>query len=218
MMRTSGQRSWQWHGASALLMGALMLLGGCAGTGKVETLDVNVRPMPQEVAPDESVKIVVEAFQDQRADQTRLGYRTHLGGGTTNFNVPGGKAGETVAEALADFLRHKGWQVGVKKPGLTAAEGRTDILLTGTIREFWATAKSRFFSTKMDVKSSLVVKAQNLIDGSTTSLTLDGAATDSVMFFSPEKLQALANSALKDSFHKLMLDTRVENRAWRLRD
>lgn len=217
-MCKGGQQNWQWHGLSVLLVGVLMVLGGCAGTGKVETLDVNVRPMPQEVASDESVKIVVEAFQDQRADQTRVGFRSHLGGGTTNFNVPGAKAGETVAEALADFLRHKGWQVGVKKPGLTAAEGRTDILLTGTIRELWGTAKSRFFSTKLDVKSSLVVKAQNMIDGSTTSLTLDGAATDSVMFFSPEKLQALINSALKDSFQKLMLDTRVENRAWRLRD
>lgn len=200
-------------------MGVVLLaMAGCSGTGQVVNLDVNVRPMPQEVAPDETVKIVVEAFQDQRADQTRLGYRTHLGGGTTNFNVPGGKAGETVAETLADFLRHKGWQVGVKKPGLTAAEGRTDILLTGTIRELWATAKSRFFSTKMDVKSSIVVKAQNMIDGSTTSLTLDGAATDSVWFFSPEKLQELTNSVLKDSFQKLMIDTRVENRAWRLRE
>ncbi len=210
-------RGRQWWGAT--VMGVVLLaMAGCSGTGQVVNLDVNVRPMPQEVAPDETVKIVVEAFQDQRADQTRLGYRTHLGGGTTNFNVPGGKAGETVAETLADFLRHKGWQVGVKKPGLTAAEGRTDILLTGTIRELWATAKSRFFSTKMDVKSSIVVKAQNMIDGSTTSLTLDGAATDSVWFFSPEKLQELTNSVLKDSFQKLMIDTRVENRAWRLRE
>ncbi len=213
----SRRGSQQW-GAGAVLMGAWLALNACAGTGEMVNLDVNVRPMQQEVAPDETVKIVVEAFQDQRPDQTRLGLRTHLGGGVTYFNVPGGKSGEAVAEALADYLRHKGWQVGVKKPGLTAAEGRTDILLSGTIRELWATAKSRFGSTRMDVKSSIVVKAQNQVDGSQTSITLDGAATDTVWFFSPEKLQDLVNSVLKDSYHKLMMDARVENRAWRLRE
>lgn len=212
------RRAWQRVGVWAVFVVAVAGAGGCAGKGEVVNLDLNVRPMAQEVASDEAVKIVVEAFQDQRPDQTRLGIRTHLGGGVTNFNVPGGKSGEAVAEALADFLRHKGWQVGVKKPGLTAAEGRTDILLTGTIRELWARAKSQFFKTKLDVKSSLVIKAYNMVDGSTTSLTLDGAATDSVWFFAPEKLQELTNSVLKDSFQKLMLDTRVENRAWRLRE
>lgn len=214
-MSRRGRQQW---GAGAALAVALLALSACAGTGDMVNLDVNVRPMQQEVAPDETVKIVVEAFQDQRPDQTRLGLRTHLGGGVTYFNVPGGKSGEAVAEALADYLRHKGWQVGVKKPGLTAAEGRTDILLSGTIRELWATAKSRFGSTRMDVKSSIVVKAHNQVDGSQTSITLDGAATDTVWFFSPEKLQDLINSVLKDSYHKLMMDARVENRAWRLRE
>lgn len=214
-MSRRGRRQW---GAGAAVMVALLALSACAGTGDMVNLDVNVRPMHQEVALDETVKIVVEAFQDQRPDQTRLGLRTHLGGGVTYFNVPGGKPGEAVAEALADFLRHKGWQVGVKKPGLTAAEGRTDILLSGSIRELWATAKSRFGSTKLDVKSSIVVKAHNQVDGSQTSITLDGAATDTVWFFSPEKLQDLVNSVLKDSYHKLMMDARVENRAWRLRE
>ena len=197
---------------------AMLWLGGCAGKGEVVNMDLNVRPLPQEVAADETVKIVVEAFQDERPDQTRLGLRSHIGGGATYFNVPGGKPGEAVAEALADFLRHKGWQVGVKKPGLTAAEGRTDILLSGSIRELWATAKSRFFSTKLAVKSSIVVKATNAADGSSTSLTLDGAATDTVWFFTPAKLQDLTNSVLKDSFHKLMIDSRIENRTWRLRE
>ncbi len=214
-MSRRGRQQW---GAGTALAVALLALSACAGTGDMVNLDVNVRPMQQEVALDETVKIVVEAFQDQRPDQTRLGLRTHLGGGVTYFNVPGGKSGEAVAEALADYLRHKGWQVGVKKPGLTAAEGRTDILLSGTIRELWATAKSRFGSTKLDVKSSIVVKAHNQVDGSQTSITLDGAATDTVWFFSPEKLQDLINSVLKDSYHKLMMDARVENRAWRLRE
>ncbi len=214
MIRRGGR---QWALGGALVLAALWL-GGCAGSGEIVNLDLNVRPLPQEVAADETVKIVVEAFQDQRPDQSRLGVRTHLGGGATYFNVPGGKAGETIAETLADFLRHKGWQVGVKKPGLTAAEGRTDILLSGSIRELWATAKSRFFSTKLSVKSSIVVKAYNAVDGSSISITLDGAATDSVFFFSPQKLQDLTNSVLKDSFQKLMFDSRIENRAWRLRE
>lgn len=208
----------QQFGLGAVVVVVMLWLGGCAGTGEMVNLDLNVRPMPQEVASDETVKIVVEALQDERPDQTRLGLRTHLGGGLTYFNVPGGKSGEAVAEALADFLQHKGWQVGVKKPGLTEAEGKTDILLSGSIRQLWLVGKSRFFSTRLDVKSSLVVKAYNTVDGSTASLTLDGAATDTVWFFSPEKLQALANSVMKDTFQKLMTDVRIENRAWRLRE
>ncbi|GKS57118.1 hypothetical protein YTPLAS18_06450 [Nitrospira sp.] len=214
MIRRAGRRL----GVGAVVASAMLWLGGCAGSNEIVNLDLHVRPMPQEVAADETVKIVVEAFQDERPDQSRLGLRTHVGGGATHFNVPGGKPGEAVAEALADYLRHKGWQVGVKKPGLTAAEGRTDILLSGSIRELWATAKSRFFSTKLAVKSSIVVKATNAADGSSTSITLDGAATDSVWFFTPAKLQDLTNSVLKDSFHKLMIDSRIENRSWRLRN
>jgi hypothetical protein len=50
------------------------------------------------------------------------------------------------------------------------------------------------------------------------SITLDGAASDTVWFFTQAKLQDLVNSVLKDSYHKLMMDTRIENRAWRLRE
>lgn len=213
MTGEAGRRAGLW-----VLAVSIFCLGGCAGKGEVINLDLTVKPMAQEVAPDETVKIVVEPLQDQRPDQTRLGIRTHLTGGATYFNVPGGKTGEAVARTLADYLRYKGWQVGFQTAGLAPAEGKTDILVSGTIRDLWATAKSRFLSTKMEVKSSIVVRAQNNVDGSVASITLDGAASDTVWFFTQTKLQDLVNSVLKDSYHKLMMDTRIENRAWRLRE
>ncbi|MGE3153878.1 MAG: hypothetical protein AB7G48_02905 [Nitrospiraceae bacterium] len=197
---------------------SIVCLGGCAGKGEVVNLDLTIKPMAQEVASDETVKIVVEPLQDQRPDQTRLGIRTHLTGGATYFSVPGNKTGEAVARTLADYLRHKGWQVGFQTAGLAPTEGKTDILMSGTIRNLWATAKSRFFSTKMEVKSSIVVRAQNNVDGSVESITLDGAASDTVWFFTQAKLQDLVNAVLKDSYHKLIMDTRIENRAWRPRE
>jgi len=87
----------------------MALLWGCAGTGEMVSLNVQPQqPFVQSGRP-EPLKIVIEPFEDLRADTSKIGQRTHLGGGVTNFNVSGGKPGVTIAEALAEALRQRGW-------------------------------------------------------------------------------------------------------------
>ena len=89
----------------------LALLWGCAGTGEMVSLNVQPQqPFVQSGQP-EPLKIVIEPFEDRRADKTKIGQRTHLGGGVTNFNVSGGSPGVTIAEALAEALQARGQAV-----------------------------------------------------------------------------------------------------------
>lgn len=209
----------------ALGMGSLiglMTLAGCTGTGEVVYLDLQAIPpaapsKKQRGDQGEEIKVVVEAFQDLRPVKSRLGVRTHLWGGMTYFNVVGGKAGDVIAQVVADHLKQKGWRVWVRKTGSTAPEGDPDVILTGQIQEFSANAKSRFFSTKLTAKSKLEVRARNAVDGSTTSMNLEGTSTDSVFWFEPEDVQELVNQTLKETLDRLTADTKIEKRALRLR-
>ena len=88
-------------------------------------------------------------------------------------SVNGGAPGVTIAEALAETLRQRGWnrrawdarvvQAGV---GVSGA----DIVIGGEIRDFSTNAKSRVFNTKLTGESRLVIKARNLADDSSTCL------------------------------------------------
>lgn len=200
----------------------LFALTGCTGTGEVVYLDLQAIPPAAPSAKQrgdqgEEIKVAVEAFEDLRPVKSRLGVRTHLWGGVTYFNVVGGKAGDVVAQVVADHLKQKGWRVWVRKHGSTAPEGDPDVILTGQIQEFSANAKSRFFSTKLTAKSKLEVRARNAVDGSTTSMNLEGISTDSVFWFEPKDVQELVNQTLEESLDRLTADTKVEKRALRLR-
>jgi hypothetical protein len=209
----------------ALGMGSLiglMTLVGCTGTGEVVYLHLQAIPPAAPSAKQrgdqgEEIKVAVEAFEDLRPVKSRLGVRTHLWGGMTYFNVVGGKAGDVVAQVVADHLKQKGWRVWVRRHGSTAPEGDPDVIVTGQIQEFSANAKSRFFSTKLTAKSKLEVRARNAGDDSTTTMNLEGISTDSVFWFEPEDLQNLVNQTLNESLDKLTADTKVEKRALRLR-
>ncbi len=204
-------------GLRLVVMGGFLWLAGCAGTGEVVPLDVRFKPMDVQPVETEPLKIVVETFEDKRADKSKLGLRTHLWGGVTYFNVPGGRPGEVAAQALADYLRLRGWRVGVRTPGVTTAEGEPDIVLTGQVMEFSANAKSRFFSTAITTSTRFVIRARNAVDGSTTTMNLDGTRSETVFWFDPGDVQRLLNETLKESLDRLMADTKIENRAWRLK-
>ena len=209
----------------ALGMGSLIgliTLAGCAGKGEVVYLDLQALPpapqsAKQQGGQKEEIKVAVESFEDLRPEKSRLGIRTHIGGGVTYFNVVGGKAGDMVAQVVADYLKQKGWRVWVRKTGSKIPEGDPDVILTGQIQDFAANAKSRFFSTKVTVKSKMVVLARNTADRSTTSMDLEGSSTDSVFWFEPKDVQELVNQTLKEILDKLTADTKVEQRALRAR-
>ena len=192
----------------------LVTLVGCAGTGEVIPLRLDVVPTGTEraVKPAEPPKVAIGEFEDGRSVQAGLGVRTHLWGGVSYFDVPGGKPTETVAHLLADYLAAKGWNV--LKQGSTE---RADIVLTGKILELFVHAKSRVGFTEMTTKTKLAIHTKNSSDESIVRMTLNGAGSEHVFWFAPEGLEEVVNEVLTDSFGKLVQDTTVVNRMLRLK-
>jgi hypothetical protein len=156
------------------------------------------------------LRVVILPFEDLRSEKGRFGTRTHLWGGETYFAVGGGKPGEVVAHALAEFLRERGWTVSEGRAAAAGATAAADVTINGQITDFTVHAKSRVFSTKMTVRLTLAVQALNAADRSTARLTVSGARTDSEMWFEPEVLAAVVDATLYDSFQKLLAGTKVE--------
>ena len=193
----------------------LALLLGCAGTGEMVSLNLQTQQPFAQSSQTEPLKIVIEPFEDLRTDRSKIGQRTHLGGGVTNFNVNGGAPGVTIAEALAETLRQRGWnrrgwdarvvQAGV---GVSGA----DIVIGGEIRDFSTNAKSRVFNTKLTGESRLVIKARNLADDSSTVRNIQGEQTKLVFWFTSEDVETLMSGLLQDGIERFITDTKIEGR------
>ena len=194
----------------------LALLWGCAGKGEMVSLNVQPQqPFVQSGQP-EPLKIVIEPFEDLRADKSKIGQRSHLGGGVTNFNVSGGSPGVTIAEALAETLRwrgwnRRGWDARVVQSGVGVSGA--DIVIGGEIREFSANAKSRVFNTKLTGESRLVIKAKNLADDSSTQRNIQGEQSKLVFWFTSEDVETLMSGLLQDGIDRFLTDTKIEGRA-----
>ncbi len=207
-----------------LLFGITTLVGvvafaGCAGKGEVIELTLGTGPPAPEAktAARNVLKVLVAVFEDARPEKSRLGLRTHLGGGVTYFNLPGGRAGEAVSEAVAEYLRRKGWQARVGQPDAAETGGPLDVTLTGQVQELSTHVKSRFGSTEIKVTGRLTFRALNAADKSTTRVTVESSRSRTVVWFEPEDVQLLLSDVFQDSMDKLAADTRVENRSLRLR-
>lgn len=196
-----------------LAMGVLLLLAGCAGTGEVVPLKIQALPSVRSVNQNfQDIKVVVERF-DEGPDASRLGVRTHLGGGETAFTVQGGKLGATVAQVVADNLKSMGFQVWVKKSDASEVPEKPDVTITGQVQQLSVHAQSRFFSTKMTAKVKVLIQAANASDRSTVRLNLEGAREDAVFWFEPAEIQELVNRMLKENLDRLLADIRVQDRA-----
>ena len=194
---------------------SLLALAGCVGTGEVIPLQVHPIVTGSEgvVKQGAAVRVVVGLFEDDRSHKTNLGNRTHLWGGVSYFDVPGGRPAEVVAQALTDYLTAKGWLVTKRKAGDNGA----DVVLTGKILDFSVHAKSRVGFTEVMTKTKLALQGQNVADGSTIRMTLNGSGSDDIFWFDPEDAQSLLNEVLTDSFGKLVQDTTIENKQLRLK-
>jgi uncharacterized lipoprotein YajG len=117
-----------------------------------------------------------------------------------------------VAQALTDYLTAKGWQVTKRGAG----DKDADVVLTGKILDLSVLAKSRVGFTEITTKAKLALQAQNVVDGSTIRMTLNGSGADDVFWFDQEDAQAIVNDVLTDSFGKLVQDTKIENKSLRL--
>jgi hypothetical protein len=200
----------------AVLFGA-GLVAGCGGTGRTFYMDLQQKAPPAQYVEPESVKIVVEPFEDRRLEKTRLGMRTHLWGGVTYFQVAGERPGYVVAQALVDRLKTRGWNdrawnVRMVPAGTTA---EADIVISGQIFELSANAKSRFFSTVITTTLKLVMTARNLGDRTTTLRSVEGAQHNTVVWFSNDDIQELTAATLQDGINQYIVDTSIEQRALR---
>lgn len=194
---------------------SLIALAGCAGTGEVIPLQIHPIVSGSDGAARKSgvVRAAVGSIEDARSHKTGLGARTHLWGGVSYFDVPGGNPPDVVAQALIDYLTAKGWQV--TRQGIGDKEA--DIVLTGKILDLSVQAKSRVGFTEITARTKLALQAVNVADESTVRMTLNGSGADDVFWFDPEDAQALVNGVLTDSFSKLVQDTKIENTSLRLK-
>jgi hypothetical protein len=197
---------------------AVPLSLGC-GSGEVIPLDIRAAQPPVATKADR-VKVAVSVFEDVRpdnevrSDKTRIGIRTHLGGGETVFTIKGGQLGPAVATVVADYLNQRGLDAWVAKPG----DSRTpDVSLTGRVLDLRAHANSRFGWTELAVRSKLYVEAVNLADQSAVRMTLNGEGQDIKTMFDPPDLERLLNEALNDSLKEFLSDTNIANRMMRLK-
>jgi hypothetical protein len=192
----------------------IVAIVGCAGTGEVIPIHLRAAPPAAEkaAAPAAPLRVAIGAFEDRRQHQTGLGVRTHLWGGVSYFDVHGSKPADAVAHALTEYLTAKGWQV--VKPG--TGEG-ADVAIVGKLQEFIVHAKSRVGFTEVTVKTELALQATNSAEGSVVRMALNGSGSEDVFWFDPEDAQGVVNDVLSDSFGKLLQDTTVVDRMFRLK-
>lgn len=183
---------------------SLFTVVSCAGTG--ERIPLQVQPMIETPGtlskPTSALRVAVNIFEDGRTTKGGLGTRTHLWGGVSYFDVPGGNSGEVVAQALTSYLKSKGWQADVVKPGATSSG--TDVMLSGTLQDLAVDAKSGVGSTKITTTSKIGIQARNVADGSLVRMTLRGSGSDRVFWFDPEDAQEILNEVLTQAFDKLV--------------
>ena len=165
----------------------------------------------------ESVTIVIEPFDDRRMEKSRVGTRTHLWGGVTYFNVTGERAGDAIAQALANRLKSRGWRDQPWNVRVAPAGSVTDadIIISGQVNEFSVNAKSRVFSTVVSTASKVTVLARNRGDKSSTTRTVEGAQSRTVFWFSDDDVQELLAATLQDGINRFISDTMIEQRALR---
>ncbi len=201
------------------MIGSLLLIG-CQGTGRTINFEphaLSTRTTSHEALQADTLTIVVAPFQDARAQQTRLGSRTHLWGGVTHFDAWNGNISEGMADLALQYLQQKKWQA-LRAPAVQDdASLPHDVKLTGTVLALKANAKSGFGFTDLRVDMKVRFEATNNIDGSTVRMVLGANGSDTVGLFDPTDVERLINVVAKDLFQQLFQDLMVKDKAFQLR-
>ncbi len=203
------------HKTFILLMITLCTLAGCQGTGEMINFDLHPMPTKSKVVStqhDDTLRITVAPFEDKRQETARIGRRTHLWGGTTQFNVWNGQIGEGMADLAISYLQQKAWQASRQ-----SGENFSDVLLSGQVLKLESEAKSGFGFTNIDVRMQVRFEAKNMSDGSTVRTVLGSNGSDTVTFFDPQDIEDLTSEVAKELFDQLFRDLTVKDRAFHLR-
>ena len=193
----------------------VLAVAGCAAKGEV--VPINLIPVVQSSSQKPDAVAVVLPFEDGRAEPNTLGSRKHFWGGQSYFEIPGGQSGDAVAKAVSDYLKAKGWNVTMAKSADSMAQDRPDVILTGKILALAVDAESKFMKTEMVTKTKIAVQAKNAADDSTVRMTLNGAGSQSVVWFDAQDAEKLLNDVLGESMEKLTTDTKFDNKMLRLK-
>ncbi len=211
------------RGLSAPVAVGLLLLFGCSGKGDI--IPMNLTPKAgtdvggsvQVVKAMPGPRVAVIPFEDARADRAKVGSRTSMWGGETDFNVSSGSAGEEAAQAFADYLKRKGWQAQYAK-AIPAAENGPDIVLSGKILELAVDAKRGFLLTDIEARTKLVIQAKNREDESSIVRTdAHSGNHDNVFWFDPQDGEDILSEVLEKNFERFVVNTRFEDRSIRFR-
>ncbi len=212
------------RGVTAPMAVGLLFLLGCSGKGDI--IPMNLTPKPgtnaagsvHSVRPIPGPRVAVIPFEDARADRAKVGSRTSFWGGETDFNVSSGSAGEATAQALADYLKRKGWQAQYAKGAPTAGEGGPDVVLSGKILELAVDAKRGVLLTDIEARSKLVIQAKNREDESSIVRTdAHSGNHDNVFWFDPQDGEDILSEVLEKNFERFVVNTRFEDRSIRFR-
>ena len=212
------------RGVSAPVAVVLLLLTGCSGKGDI--IPMNLTPKAgkdvvgsvQAVRPMAGPRVAVIPFEDARADRAKVGSRTSMWGGETDFNVSSGSAGEETAQAFADYLKRKGWHVQYAKVAPVTAENGPDVVLSGKILELAVDAKRGFLLTDIEAKTKLVIQAKNREDDSAIVRTdAHSGNHDNVFWFDPQDGEDILSEVLEKNFERFVMNTRFEDRSIRFR-
>ena len=193
----------------------IWLVTGCAGKGERIDLKVPIAYGANEkVAAMSSATVAIQPFEDNRTNLSHLGTRYHLWGGESHFGISSGTLGESTAQAFADYLKGKGWNVTIAKGNGAAG---ADVTITGQLVDVGVDAKSGIGQTVLNAKNQLVVFVKNHADGSQVREALTSTGTDQVFWFDPEDAQELLNELYNKNFEKFVTDTSLDGKVLKLR-
>ena len=197
------------------IIGVILLATGCAGKGERMDLKVPIaHGVNEKVAARSSATVAILPFEDSRTNRSHLGTRYHLWGGESYFDLSSGTLGESTAQALADYLKERGWNATVAK-GNGATEA--DVTITGQLVDIAVDAKSAVGQTDLNGKNRLIIFANNHADGSQVRETLTSTGTSQVFWFDQEDAQDLLNELYNKNFEKFMTDTALDGKLLKLR-
>ncbi len=209
---------------SAPVAVGLLLLLGCSGKGDIISMNLapkvskdmaNAAPAAKPMA---GPRVVVVPFEDVRADHAKIGSRSSMWGGETDFRVTSGNAGEETGQAFADYLKRKGWLVQYQKVAPSESETGPNIILSGKILDLTVDAKRGVFLTDIEARSKLVIQANNREDGSSIVRTdAHSGSHDNVLWFEPQDGEELLAEVLEKNFERFVVNTKLEDRAIRFR-
>jgi hypothetical protein len=197
------------------IIGVILLATGCAGKGERIDLKVPIaHGVNEKVAVISSATVAILPFEDSRTNRSHLGTRYHLGGGESHFDLSNGTLGESTAQALADYLKERGWNAAVAKGnGATGA----DVTITGQLVDIAVDAKSGVGQTDLNGKNRLIIFVKNHADGSQIRETLTSTGTSQVFWFEQEDAQDLLNELYNKNFEKFTADTALDGKLLKLR-